>query len=316
MNPHLYDWIVGASTPVFVAFIVIEVLVATRTGRDVYERRDAVSSISIGIISLLFSAGAHLILGALLVGLYNFRLWTLPDNLWTLAAGFIVVDFLFYWGHRAHHEVRMGWAAHVVHHSSERYNFSTALRQSWSEPFTLIPFFLPLSLLGFPPGTWFICFALNLVYQFFTHTELVGRLGPLEWVFNTPSHHRVHHGSNLNYLDKNYAGVFIIWDRIFGTFEPEKEAVEYGLVSNINTFNVFTANVHEWRDMVRDGWRSGSPMTALAYAFKPPGWRPGPDSSTVADLRAAAANNAGSGTATHTMTQAVIAPSADEAATS
>lgn len=292
LNSGAYDAIVLASVPVFIAFITIEVIAAIQTGRDVYERKDATTSIGIGIVSLLFSTAAHLLLGLLLVALYEFRLFTVPLNAWGWVLGFLAVDFFFYWGHRAHHEVRMGWAAHVVHHSSERYNYSTALRQSWSEPFTLIPFFLPLSLLGFHPQVWFVCFALNLVYQFFTHTELVGRLGPLEWIMNTPSHHRVHHGSNLGYLDKNYAGVFIIWDRIFGTFEPEKEPVAFGLVTNINTFNVVTANTHEWRDMCREAWASGSVRTGVQHLFKPPGWKPGKDSQTVAELRAAAMKSA------------------------
>lgn len=294
MTEHVHELIIGVSTPVFVAFIVIELFAAARIGRDVYERRDAAASLSIGVFSLAFSAVAHLGLAALLVALYPFRLWTVPTTWWGWVLGFVAVDFLFYWCHRFHHEVRIFWAAHVAHHSSERYNFSTALRQSWTEPFTLIPFFLPLSLLGFHPATWPICFALNLVYQFFTHTELVGRLGPLEWVMNTPSHHRVHHGSNLRYLDKNYAGVFIVWDRLFGTFEPEDvegEPVRYGLVHNIRTFNILAINSHEWVALARDALRR--PRHALAHAFRPPGWQPGADSATVADLRAAAAEEAG-----------------------
>jgi sterol desaturase/sphingolipid hydroxylase (fatty acid hydroxylase superfamily) len=181
--------------------------------------------------------------------------------------------------------VRLFWAAHVNHHSSRHYNLSTALRQSWMTPLTGIVFYCPLPLLGFEPAMVATAVAINTVYQFWIHTEAIDRLGPLEWIINTPSHHRVHHGRNVEYLDRNYAGMFIIWDRMFGSFEPESAAVDYGLTKNIETFNPITIAFHEYVDMFRDAARADSMTNALQHMMRPPGWSPDGSTLTAAQMQ-------------------------------
>jgi sterol desaturase/sphingolipid hydroxylase (fatty acid hydroxylase superfamily) len=166
------------------------------------------------------------------------------------------------------------WAAHVNHHSSQHYNLSTALRQSWTEHLTALPFYIPLVLLGFDPLMLFIVELLNLFYQYGVHTEAVNKLGWFEWVFSTPSHHRVHHGSNPKYIDKNHGGILIIWDRMFGSFQREEEPVTYGLTINIDTFNPVRIAFHEWRAMIVDVRKAATVTDALGYVFRPPGWMP------------------------------------------
>jgi sterol desaturase/sphingolipid hydroxylase (fatty acid hydroxylase superfamily) len=192
---------------------------------------------------------------------------------------FFAEDFCYYWFHRFHHEVRFFWAAHVNHHSSRYFNLSTALRQSWTTPITGPIFWVPLALLGFHPFMILTAQAVSLIYQFWIHTELIGRLGPLERVLNTPSHHRVHHGANVEYLDRNYAGILIVWDRLFGSFEPERAPVDYGLTKNIRTFNPVQIAFHEWQGMFRDVLRARSWREAAQFLLQPPGWSP--DGSTL-----------------------------------
>ncbi len=188
---------------------------------------------------------------------------------------FLLEDLAYYWYHRTHHTVRMFWASHVVHHSSRHYNLSTALRQSWT-PFSALPFWLPLAFIGFPPWMILAQQSISLIYQFFLHTERVGKLwAPIEFVFNTPSHHRVHHGSNTEYLDKNYGGILIIWDRIFGSFQPEGAAVVYGLTKNIDTYNPLRVATHEFAAIGRDLVTARSAREVTGYLFKHPGWEPG-----------------------------------------
>jgi len=200
---------------------------------------------------------------------------------------FFAEDFTYYWYHRASHEVRFLWAAHENHHSSERYNLSTALRQSWTTPFTEMLFYWPLPLLGFHPTMLLTQKAVSLLYQFWIHTELIDRLGAAERLFNTPSNHRVHHGSNLEYLDRNHGGILIVWDRLFGTFEPERARVRYGLTKRLESFNPLTIAFHEWSALARDVRRADSWRARLAYVFAPPGWSPDGSTLTARQLRAA-----------------------------
>jgi sterol desaturase/sphingolipid hydroxylase (fatty acid hydroxylase superfamily) len=196
-----------------------------------------------------------------------------PDSAGSLAAAFLIQDFLYYWWHRASHRIRWMWASHVTHHSSERMNLSTAFRQSLTYHLSgMWLAWLPLAWLGFAPDLVILVVGLNLAFQFFVHTETIDRLGWLERVFNTPSHHRAHHGKNPQYIDRNFAGVLIIWDKLFGTFVPEQEKVVYGIVQQVKGHNIFTLTFHEWRAMwgavLRDGdWR---------YLYKPPEWRQKP----------------------------------------
>jgi sterol desaturase/sphingolipid hydroxylase (fatty acid hydroxylase superfamily) len=190
----------------------------------------------------------------------------------TVLAAVLGWDFLYYWNHRLSHESRWLWAVHVAHHSSEHYNLSTALRQPVAEGITLsIPYGL-LALLGVRPELVEHARGINLIYQFWIHTEAINRIGWLERVLNTPSHHRVHHGTNRQYLDRNHGSILIVWDRLFGTFEEEDEPVVYGLTKNINTFNPLRIATHEWRDLIDDVARSGSWADRWSYLLRGPGW--------------------------------------------
>ena len=204
--------------------------------------------------------------------------------------------------HRTAHRVRWFWASHVIHHSSQHYNLTTALRQTWTGFFSFgFLFRLPLFLIGFPPAMVFFCAGLNLVYQFWIHTEQIGRLPPwFEAVMNTPSHHRVHHAVNPRYLDRNYAGVFIVWDRLFGTFEPELDTdrPRYGIVHALPSFNPLWAAVHEWAGIARDARLARGPRELCGRLFGPPGWQPGGAGDTSESIRARALAAGGSGTDT------------------
>ena len=228
--------------PAFVLLLVVELLsfrFVDDHDQDLvgYESSDTRTSLTMGggnvVINAVWKAGRGRRLRRALradAAAHAGRPW------WTYVLLFFADDLAYYWFHRVHHEVRVFWASHVVHHSTEHYNLSTALRQTWT-PMTALPFWAPLALLGFPPWMILTQQAISLIYQFWIHTERIGKLpAPLECVFNTPSHHRVHHGSNEVYLDRNYGGILIVWDRLFGTFQGETERVRYGLTKNIRTF--------------------------------------------------------------------------------
>ena len=242
-----------------------------------YEARDTKASLTMlaGNITVnLALAGAVGALGKLV---FKRRIVNLQASRWSLPVAMVAWDFLYYWDHRWMHEIRLFWANHVTHHSSERYNLSTALRQPWSG-FLMSWVFLPMPLFGIPAHHVAKAGQLNLLYQYWIHTETIDKLpAPVEAVFNTASHHRVHHGANPQYLDKNYGGILIIWDRMFGTFEPEFRRIKYGLTKNIETFNPVRIGYHEFVDIARDvraatGWRN-----KLRHVFGRPGWRPAAD---------------------------------------
>lgn len=281
--------IVLYAIPVFVVLMVAE-LVATRVlRRGRYETRDAATSLLMG----MGNQAAGLLGGALVAGahgwFYEHRLLDLDRVWWVFVLCFFAQDLAYYWFHRLAHERRWMWAAHVIHHSSQHYNLSTALRQTWTSTLALsFIFTLPLAWIGFEPAMIFFFSGISLVYQFWIHTEVIGTMGPFEWVFNTPSHHRVHHAYNPRYLDANYAGILIIWDRIFGTFIPETaaEPPRYGLVKNIATFNPLRVAFHEWQAIARDVWRSRSLRELWGYTWGPPGWSPDGSRKTSKRLRA------------------------------
>jgi sterol desaturase/sphingolipid hydroxylase (fatty acid hydroxylase superfamily) len=285
--------LIYAAIPAFIVMMILEFLWARRAapaGRGIhgYEGRDTAASLAMGVGNVLLSVASKIGVLALWAYLWKFRIFTFPENAWwSWVALFFAEDFCYYWFHRAHHEVRFFWAAHVNHHSSTRYNLSTALRQSWTTPFTGPLFWLPLPLLGFSPAMILTQQAISLLYQFWLHTEAIDRMGPFEWVFNTPSHHRVHHGRNVAYLDRNHGGILIVWDRLFGTFTPEKETVDYGLTKNLETFHPVTIAFHEWSAIGRDVLRSRSLRDALGYVFGPPGWSPDGSTLTSRQMRQA-----------------------------
>jgi sterol desaturase/sphingolipid hydroxylase (fatty acid hydroxylase superfamily) len=221
---------------------------------------------------------------------YEHRVLSLgqPTLWWSWVLLFFAEDLCYYWFHRSHHGVRLLWAAHVNHHSSQFFNLSTALRQPWFTPITGPIFWLPLALVGFPPAMILTAEAISLIYQFWIHTEAVRRLPqPLEWLLNTPSHHRVHHGKNVRYLDRNHGGVLIIWDRLFGTFaaEDERDPVRYGLTHDITSFNPLWIAVHDFAAIGSDLRRAPSLSARLGYLFAPPGWSPDGSSLTASQLR-------------------------------
>ena len=200
--------------------------------------------------------------------------WSM-DSAWQWVAAFVAYDFCYYWKHRYGHEWRIMWASHIAHHQSEEFNLSTALRQTGTDYIGFV-FYIPLYLAGVPAAAVITVGSLNLIYQFWVHTEHIRRLGPLEWIFVTPSNHRVHHARNPEYIDKNYGGVFILWDRLFGTFKDERADMPcvYGITTGLKSWNPLWANLHFWSDTAKLAWRTRSWGDKLRIWFKPPGWIP------------------------------------------
>lgn len=268
--------LIVASIPLFFILIAIEIVAARLLERRVYRFADSFADLGCGIIEQLLGVLVKATLFAGYLWLYaNARLLDLPENSWLVfATCFLGVDFLYYWFHRMSHEVGAFWAAHSVHHQSEEYNLSVALRQGAFQSFFSWMFYLPLALLGFPPAVFITCSALNTLYQFWIHTRLIGKLGPFEWVFNTPSHHRVHHGRNPRYIDRNHAGTLIIWDRIFGTFVEETDEPVYGVVKPLRSVNPIWANIAGWADIAAVAARASRFKDRLLPLVAAPGWRP------------------------------------------
>ena len=273
-NPILY------AMPVFWVTVALEAAIYAREARQDkgkgYSAIDTRTSLTMGLGALVFLTLFKLVSLVLFVFLWvHVAPFHIPANTWwSWVVLTLVVDFSWYCNHRFSHRVRIGWAAHQAHHSSEYFNFGTALRQKWN-PWSEFIFWLPLPLLGFEPWAIYVVFGANLVYQFFTHTERIGKLSrPIEFVFNTPSHHRVHHASDALYLDKNYGGILIVWDRMFGTFQKELHTPTYGLTKPVNTYNLFTLQYGEYINIVRDVRQARSWRDRLGYVFGPPGWTP------------------------------------------
>jgi sterol desaturase/sphingolipid hydroxylase (fatty acid hydroxylase superfamily) len=273
--------------PFFMLTVIIEVILTVKVRLEHYEFKDAATSIAMGLGNVtigLFTKGLVL---AVFYFFYQFHLITIPFSWWSWILILFAEDFCYYWFHRISHENRFFWASHVVHHSSQKYNLSTALRQTWSGSFFSFIFWIPLAIIGFHPIMILIQMSISLLYQYWIHTELIDKLPKwFEAIFNTPSHHRVHHATNPQYLDRNHAGIFIIWDRIFGTFEPEVEKPVYGLVKNIETNNPVKVAFLEWYFMFKDFFTSKtSIINKIKYLYKPPGWKHDGTGSISSDLR-------------------------------
>ncbi|GGG45281.1 fatty acid hydroxylase [Bizionia arctica] len=257
---------------------------------NTYETKDAFTSIAMGVGNVFIGlVSKGLVLLALFFVYENFRLFTIPVAWWSFVLLFFADDLAYYWFHRISHESRLFWASHVVHHSSQHYNLSTALRQTWSGSFYSFVFWLWLPLLGFHPAMILLQMSVSLLYQFWIHTEAIDKMPKwFEAIMNTPSHHRVHHGSNPIYLDRNHAGILIIWDKIFGTFQPElkEEKVVYGLVSNINTYNPVKVAFVEWGNLLKDAFSTKTTLiNRIKYFIKPPGWKHNGTGKMSDDLR-------------------------------
>ena len=264
--------------PFFILAMLLELYITAKQNIKTYTAKDAFSSIAMGLGNVFIGFLSKIIVLAALFYVYdNFRFFTIPFTWWSFILLLFADDLSYYWFHRISHENRLFWASHVIHHSSKHYNLSTALRQTWTGSFYSFIFWLWLPLLGFHPGMIVFQMAISLLYQFWIHTETIDKMPKwFEAFFNTPSHHRVHHGSNPIYLDKNHAGILIIWDRMFGSFQPElkEEKVNYGLVTNINTYNPIIIAFKEWAALFKDAFSGEKSFSdRINYIIKPPGWK-------------------------------------------
>jgi len=267
---------IAVAIPIFFLLIGVESWLGRRRGVALYEFADSITDLSCGIgqqVTQVFLKGAQILLYVVIFE--RLRLFDAPATTWwSWVALLVLLDLGYYAFHRASHRVNFIWATHVVHHQSEEFNLAVALRQSVLQSLFSTPFYLPLALLGFPPLMFVGARTINTLYQFWIHTRLVGRLGPLEWVLNTPSHHRVHHGINPKYIDRNYAGMFIVWDRLFGTFEVEEEEPAYGTVKPLASWNPLWANVDYWVTQWKMAAATRRLGDKLLVWLAPPEWRP------------------------------------------
>lgn len=251
MNMDLPPIILWAG-PVMVSLVLIEWFIIARKQRKAYDGKDSFAAAMVGIGNLISSALTRTALFAVILFFYNLVPWSIPVTWWSYVLCIVVLDFCRYWAHRIAHEQRFWWSTHVTHHSSEQYNWTVSFRLSWFQQLKVI-FFIPAALMGFHPVVFFICHQIEVLYQFWIHTELIHKLPkPIEYIFTTPSHHRVHHARNQRYLDKNYGSTFIIWDRLFGTFQAEDEKPEYGILHPVNSYNPVKLVFHELVDLVKD----------------------------------------------------------------
>jgi sterol desaturase/sphingolipid hydroxylase (fatty acid hydroxylase superfamily) len=258
--------------PLFAFLIAVEALWAYLKRSDEYrDNKDTWTNIFLGFMSVLWGAAFGFFTGYIFVYCYDAAPFKFPaDAWWTWVTLFFVDDLAYYIFHRVSHESRLFWNFHVVHHSSHRYNLSVAVRQSWFSGILHWVFYAPIMLLGFAPWMFALMHGFNLIYQFWIHTEFIDRLGPLEYLFNTPSHHRVHHAVNASYLDKNYAGVLIIWDRLFGSFVDETEKPRYGIIKPLKSYNPLWINTHAWVEMYDAIRRRDSLAAKLRCVFASP----------------------------------------------
>ena len=283
---------VDLAIPVFVVTIVLEIVLGRlRKAKAVYEVKDTATSLGMGFGSSVAGALTAGAIFAVVLWVFQYRLFTIPMTAWwAWVAVFFLEDLIYYWFHRLSHERRFWWASHVNHHTSQHYNLATALRQTWTGGVAgTWLLWLPMIFLGFPPAMVAIQKGISLVYQYWIHTEAIRRFPRwFEAVFNTPSHHRVHHARNPRYLDANYAGILIIWDRMFGTYIPERddEPCRYGVVHNLGDFNILRVAFHEWLAIGKDLAGSRSIREVFGYLFGPPGWSPDGSRDTSATLKA------------------------------
>ncbi len=246
--PEIIQW----AAPVMFALVFLEWGLSIYKKRQSYVGKDFMAATTIGLVNVGISAVVKIALFGIVLFFYNLVPWSIPHTWWSYVLCIVMIDFWRYVAHRIGHEQRMWWATHVTHHNSQLYNFSVSFRLSWTQHIKVV-FFIPVALMGFDPVVFFICHQIEVLYQFWIHTEYINKLPrPIEYLFVTPSHHRVHHATNPQYLDKNYGSTLIIWDRIFGTFEPEVEKPLYGITEPVSTYNPVYLVFHEWNDIVRD----------------------------------------------------------------
>ncbi len=262
--------------PFFFLLIGIELLIAKRKKIKLYRLNDAITNINVGIGNQLIGMVAKVFLiGAYVFTFEHIAIFKIPTTVWSVLILFILYDFTFYWAHRLGHEVNLFWGAHVVHHQSEDYNFSVALRQSWFHSLLSFFLFLPIPALGFEPGVFFVVATFNSLFQYWIHTKTIKKLPRwFEFIFNTPSHHRVHHGVNPKYIDKNHGGALIIWDRLFGSFQEEEESPIYGITTPLKSWNPVWANFHYYIELFQASKNFTSIKDKIKLIFAKPGWQP------------------------------------------
>lgn len=267
--------LISRAVPFFFLLIIIEIILDLVTKKKFYRVNDSLNDLSCGISQQIFEIFFKVLVVGAYIWLYDkFTFFNIPLNsilAWVIC--FILVDLGYYWFHRASHEVSFIWGSHIAHHQSEEYNLTVALRQGTFENIFSSVFYLPLAIIGFNPIMFIACHQVNTIYQFWVHTRHVKKIGFLEKIINTPSHHRVHHGKNPIYIDKNYSGVFIIWDKIFGTYEDETEEVVYGTVKPMESFNPIWANIHYWMELGQKSYEAKG-LNKLKVFYKRPGWNP------------------------------------------
>lgn len=293
----LQDKLLLMATPVFLLLLILEYWIDKRKQYGLYHKKDMYASLAMGIFSLIVEFIPKVIFFMLFYYIHEANLLGLRDIVgrqwWSWLILLFLDDLAYYWFHRSNHEVRLFWAGHVPHHSSVKYNFGTAIRQGVGERLHKYIFYLFIPLFGFDPVMMFILMSTNLIYQYWIHTELIDKFPKfIEFIFNTPSHHRVHHASQARYLDRNHAGIFIIWDRLFGTFSEEKENEKpvYGLTSNLENDTWSHIATHEYTSIWKDVGRANKWSDKLKYIFYPPGWsHDGPD-LTAKKLRSSVKN--------------------------
>lgn len=282
-NSGKFENLIALAVPVFFISIAIEIIASLIMKRKVYRFNDSISDMSAGMMQELVGVFTKVLLFGVYIMVFDWvhrpanagpsDVYGIPVNPITWVVVFILVDVVYYWFHRNSHNIAVIWGSHETHHSSQEYNLSVALRQGAFQRLFSFPYYLPMAIAGFSPLQFMVCSQINTLYQFFIHTRLVKSLGPLEYVMNTPSHHRVHHGVNPKYIDKNHAGVFIVWDKLFGTFQKEEEEPYYGTVKPLTTFNPVWAQLHYWWGLFELSLKARG-LDKIKVWFKGPGWKP------------------------------------------
>jgi len=283
MDTTKFANLIALAVPVFFISIAIEVVLSLVMKKKVYRFNDSVSDLSAGMLQELVGVFTKILLFGVYIIVFDWAhkpagadaaaSYGIPVNIWTWIVVFLLVDLIYYVFHRNSHNIAVIWGSHEAHHSSQEYNLSVALRQGAFQRLFSFPYYLPMALVGFSPLQFMVCSQINTLYQFFIHTRLVGKLGFLEHFMNTPSHHRVHHGVNPKYIDKNHAGVLIIWDKLFGTFQAEEEEPHYGTVKPLTTLNPVWAQLHYFWHLVQMSVRARG-LDKLRVWVKGPGWKP------------------------------------------
>jgi sterol desaturase/sphingolipid hydroxylase (fatty acid hydroxylase superfamily) len=272
--------------PIYIIFIGLEIVLSYFHDKKFYSLKDTVANVYLSALNFLLDLLLRSLGLLVLVYFYDQRFFEIRNSFIYWIVLLFTEDFMYYWLHRVDHFCRFFWAVHVTHHSSENFNLTVGFRSSVFQPLYRFIYFIPLALMGFKPVDIAFMYAATQIYGILIHTRYVNKMGFLEWFMATPSHHRVHHGSNVQYLDRNMGMVFIIWDKLFGTFEPEKEEVKYGLTENLKTNNPIKVVFHEWQAMLKDLKRSSLIKDKFMYIFGPPGWSHDGHKKTSGQLRA------------------------------